>query len=365
MLGREEKRFIAGTVLIFMAGIGIFLLFFCAVRGKGFAEPVYSSLIVFSVIYWGNACWGMWQMRSVYRKIDCGEDILAEMIGETRREHPSGREDAPWECRLSGRGEAGSISRLYERIWEMSQIFRDREQQQKREQAYLRDLMSDISHQMKTPLAALQVYMDIFEKEFSREAGGSSRREKLCQMGVQAQEQMERMRWLVTGMLKLAQVESGMLRWDRKRQPVWPVLQKSADALQTLIVQKHLKIEWMVDTEAEGIFDAEWLQEAFVNIMKNACEYSPDSGTIRVQAEQVSSSVRVSVTDRGKGIPREEIPKIFNRFYRIPGGSRDGVGIGLALAKGIIEAQGGIITAYSQTGENSYTQFVMVFLSSF
>lgn len=358
MWGRELKRYLVGAAFIFMAGIGVFLLFLHVTR-KGelmqWEQFFFIFLFLFSVFYWWNTFAGMCQMRKVYHRIDRGEDILAEIVGESRRESTSKQWDQ-WEERLSARLETGSIGRLYERIWEAAQIFRDREAQQKKEQAYLRDLMNDVSHQMKTPLAALQVFMDIFEKELQG-------RERLSDMTVQAQEQIERMRWLVTGMLKLAQVESGTLRWDRRRHPILPVLQKSADAVQVLIGQKGLEIDWEVDSEANGVFDADWLQEAFVNILKNACEYSPCSGKIRIQVERIATAVMVSVTDYGQGIQQEEIPKIFNRFYRVRGGSRDGVGIGLALAKSIIEAQGGVITVYSRTGEGSYTQFVVILLS--
>lgn len=343
------------AAVIFMAGISVFLLFLLGLHKENAVWDDTFLLGLFflsAVFFWGNTGAGMWHIRRLCRQIDQGEDILAEIVGESKRESTS-EQWKQWENRLSLRSGAGSVGRLYERIWEAAQIFRDRETQQKREQAYLRDLMHDISHQMKTPLAALQVFMDIFAKELQD-------REKLSAMTVQAQDQIERMRWLVTGMLKLAQVESGALRWEKKCHPVWPVLQKSMDALQVLIGQKELEIDWEADAKVEGIFDADWMQEAFVNILKNACEYSPQSGKIRIQVGRIATVAMISVTDYGPGIRQEEIPKIFNRFYRVKGGSRDGVGIGLALAKSIIEAQGGIITVYSRTGKESYTQFVVI-----
>ena len=110
--------------------------------------------------------------------------------------------------------------------------------------------------------------------------------------------------------------------------------------------------------------DAGWMQEAYQNIIKNAIEYAPENSTIDITIEQTSLAVMITIEDHGEGIPEQELPKIFNRFYRVRkmGQNDDGVGIGLALAKSIIEAQGGILTVYSQTGQASYTRFVITFL---
>lgn len=297
------------------------------------------------------------------KQIDCAEEMLADILEQAGGKKIQKEQWAGWKKKCQEMQIQGAIGRLGERIWETAQIIKNQEGLKRKEQAYLKDLMNDISHQMKTPLASLQVFIDIFEKELQ------SQGEEKTELAKQAQKQIERMRWLVMGMLKLAQLESGILEFDRKKQSLNDTLKKSVDSLQTKLQQKDVQVvmEQVSDSEEDVLLvqDSDWLQEAYTNILKNAIEYAPVHSMVKVVIEQTSLAVTVSIEDKGEGISEKELPKIFNRFYRVhkTGQSEEGVGIGLALAKRIVESQGGVITVYSQTGAASYTRFVTTFLT--
>lgn len=297
------------------------------------------------------------------KQIDCAEEMLADILEQAGGQKIQKEQWAEWKKKCQGMQMQGAVGRLGERIWETAQIIKNQEGIKRKEQAYLKDLMSDISHQMKTPLASLQVFIDIFEQELQGMG------EEKAELAKQAQKQIERMRWLVKGMLKLAQLESGILQLDMKKQSLNDTLKKSIDSLQTKLQQKNVQVVMgqVADCEEDILLlqDSDWLQEAYTNILKNAIEYAPTHSMVKVVIEQTALAVTVSIEDRGEGISAKELPKIFNRFYCVhkTGQSESGVGIGLALAKNIVESQGGVITVYSQTGTASYTRFVTTFLT--
>lgn len=436
MRGREQERFIIGMVGSSLAVVVVFLLFFhleiqrldrqynhilqkmvtgietqisdteagsgeadveVYLKQQGYLDMKISRIsegeltgwnrlgvycvIFFCFLFFAQTLWGVWGFQRVYSQIDSGVDLLTEIIGESKREGVSARWEQ-WRSRCTGQYGPGAVGRLYEQIWETAQVVRERETDRVKEQKYLRDLMSDISHQMKTPLSSLQVFVDVFSREVARNAEATTgtvsvedreqntqldtiqQKHTLGEMVVQADRQIERMRWLVMGMLKLAQVESGVLQWDNRLQPVRFTVEKSVDALRTNLLLKQQRVEISGDRDILLEHDAGWLQEAMVNLLKNASEYAPEQGVILADIQQTALAVVLTIEDNGPGIERVDLPKIFNRFYRVRTKEHgDGVGIGLALAKSIIEAQGGTITVFSQTGEASFTRFVITFLA--
>ncbi len=305
---------------------------------------------------------GMGAIQKIYRKIGQGEHLLMEAITANQVKVWNADKWENWKVRCNKWKTEGVIGRLYDRIWEVSQIVWQREEERKQEMTYLKDMMNDISHQMKTPLSSLQVFMDIFEKFIiESDSGKNTKLDALVQQG---KIQIERMRWLVVGILKLAQIESGCLKYQIKRKPLYDTVEKSIDALQLKLTEKQQKIKWNGDKSIILPHDESWLQEAILNLLKNASEYAPRGGEIEIALEQTTLAVVLSIEDKGPGIAKEHMPKIFNRFYRVPSREKDdGVGIGLALAKSIIEKQGGLISVYSRQGDNSYTRFVITFLT--
>lgn len=322
---------------------------------------VHIAVIILSILVLGQAIWHVISKRRLLHQIDQAEELLTAIIERSAGRNATEEEWNNWKDICEKYYTQNSMGRLYGRIWEIAQIYRERESGNRREQNYLKDLMQDISHQIKTPLAALTVFIDIFTKHLDEQ------NKKELELAETAKWQIERMRWLINGMLKLAQVESGALQYEYEELPIRETIDRCISALQLKWKEKKLQIKVEENVEHEIIFrqDINWLQEAYQNLLKNSIEYAPDGSKIYILIEETSLGVTVSIQDQGEGIPEQEIPKIFNRFYRVhkDGQKADGVGIGLALSKSIIEAQGGILTAYSQTGEASYTKFVSTFLT--
>ena len=322
---------------------------------------MYIAIIILSILLFGETIWHTISKRRLLKQIDQAEELLTTIIERSAGRNATKEEWEKWKYTCEKYYAQNSIGRLYGRIWEITQIYRERESGNRREQNYLKDLMHDISHQIKTPLAALTVFIDIFTGHLDEQ------NKKERELAESAKWQIERMRWLVNGMLKLAQVESGALQYEYEELPISETIDRCISALQLKWEEKNLQIVVEKNVTHEIIVkqDINWLQEAYQNLLKNSIEYAPVGSKIHIFIEETPLGVIVSIHDQGEGIPEREIPKIFNRFYRVRknGQKADGVGIGLALAKSIIEAQGGILTAYSRTGEASYTKFVSTFLT--
>lgn len=356
----KRCRYYLGFVVAGMAA-GMYLLWgICGaaagwkmVQSAGILWPVSIAVLAMA----GAGVW--WSFRAFERQVDHGEDVLADMVECSRRESIAPEKYQQWQEKLKERMYPGSLGRLYERIWENASVLRQREQDHKRERDYQKDMMTDISHQIKTPLAALQVFLDIFQKEFA----GQEHKAALQDMMQSAMDQVERINWLVMGLLKLTQIESGVLPWNPARTDLSVLIRECAQVLAVNGSQKQIHF---VCQGADGVTllaEREWLSQAFLNLMKNAMEHAPAGTQVLVQWQETPGSVRVSVTDRGPGIAPEEMPKIFNRFYRGAGHTeQSGVGIGLALAKSIVQRHGGTLVVESSQVKPTYTKFTATFL---
>ena len=334
MIKREEALY---CLYSFIAGAVLIVLWLLIGFEAYWVLPVFLIQIIIGAA-------GIWR---VYRKASVTEQLLSAM----REDYAGWKPDKKEEALLL---KDSVFARQLEEMKEIGRILADKEDKREADMKWLKDLMSDITHQMKTPLAALEVYIDIFKKEMAKHMSESA------ELSERAQQSMEKIRWLVTGLLKIAQLESGSYVMEREAAPLKDTIEKSIHALKTILDARRLKVRISThgDEEVKLDQDKDWLQEAFQNIIKNAAEYAFEESTIDIDIKATPMAVVVEVTDQGEGIEPSELPKIFNRFYRAKRSSGErgnGVGIGLALAKQIIEAHDGVITARSKTGEGSYT----------
>ena len=208
----------------------------------------------------------------------------------------------------------------------------------KNEKDKLKELISDISHQTKTPIANLVLYGELLEGTELTEEQKSNVKAILTQT--------EKLRFLIDSLVKLSRLESGIIQLDRKKTEIFPILQNVVEQVQERAMTKGLSLI-LKETSATATIDSKWTQEAIFNIADNAVKYT-DQGSITISATEFDMFVRVDISDTGKGIPEEDQPKIFGRFYR--GSStkaEEGVGIGLHLAREIIIGQGGYIKVKS------------------
>lgn len=247
----------------------------------------------------------------------------------------------------------GDISRFYSLYTKMVTAIRHSRDKEQNEKIFLQDLIADISHQLKTPLATLTIYQDLL---YNPNVADSKKQEILKLMG----EQLSRMEWLILSLLKLARLESGAIQFSMKYQPLLPTLQTAHQNVSILLNAKHQSLILKCSENISLKHDSDWLAEALTNILKNATEYVPSGSSIELTVEHSKVMTTINIKDYGNGIDREVLPKIFKRFYRAKSDvNENSIGIGLSLSKGIIEGQGGDITVSSEVGK--YTLFTICF----
>ncbi len=236
------------------------------------------------------------------------------------------------------------LSRLEAKLEEYLSSASISAQNVKNEKDKLKELISDISHQTKTPIANLVLYGELLE--------GSELTDEQKSNVAAVRMQTEKLRFLIDSLVKLSRLESGIISLEKKQTPVYPILQNVIEQVREKAVAKGLELI-LKETPATATIDSKWTQEAIFNIADNAVKYT-DKGCITISTTEFDMFVRVDVSDTGKGIPEEDLPKIFGRFYRGSSTrSEEGVGIGLHLAREIVSGQGGYIKVSSTPGAGS------------
>ena len=213
------------------------------------------------------------------------------------------------------------------------------------EKEKVKQLIADISHQTKTPIANLMLYAQMLEeKELAQEE-----KEFVREINIQA----GKLNFLIGSLVKASRLETGMLVLHPKLGFVSPMLEEVLSQIMPRAESREQTVEF-VPEELPAYFDLKWTAEALGNIVDNAIKYTPGGGTVQLKVEKYSSFVKIDVIDNGIGIEKEEIPKIFGRFYRsLSVADQPGVGVGLFLAREIIQAQKGYVKVKSEIGKGS------------
>lgn len=221
----------------------------------------------------------------------------------------------------------------------------------KEEKTFLKNTISDISHQLKTPLSSLIIFNDLLLENQNMEL------EDRINFLEKAKTQLDRMEWLIINLLKVARIEAGAIQFKRDRVLLKDVLDIALITLSDRLENQSLEIKGNMD----GIFygDKDWTGEALINIIKNAIEHG--KGEIEVILDETPLFSTIVVRDNGEGIDKKHLPHIFERFYKVSSEVKpESIGIGLNLAKLIIESQGGTISVKSD--KNLGTEFTISFL---
>lgn len=248
----------------------------------------------------------------------------------------------------------GDFAKLAVSFNSMRGIIRNNIKELKKEKEFLVDILSDISHQLKTPLSSMIVYNDIMlNKELSKEQTKT--------FLISNQNQLQRMKWLIKSMLKLAKLDAKAIELSKEEQSLNETVQESIEALESKAYEGGVKINLIEKDEVVFDHDRLWLEEALINIIKNGIEHTQAGGEISVEVFQNPVYRRVVIKDNGEGINEEDLPNIFKRFYKAKSSKKtDSIGIGLALAKAIIELNGGVVECESRLGAG--TTFIITFL---
>lgn len=210
-----------------------------------------------------------------------------------------------------------------------------------RERDALADALADISHQIRTPLTSL-----VLELELARtRAPTPELRERLRK----SESSLEQIQWLVSSLLKLARLDSGSVELSRQNVSVASLVAAAFDPLAVPFDLKGVSFASIVEPSVAFEGDPSWTREALTNILKNCLEHTPRGGSVRVTASEDTLACRIRIEDTGPGIADEDLPHIFERFYRGRTEQNEaepqGFGIGLSLARALIRGQGGQICA--------------------
>ena len=231
----------------------------------------------------------------------------------------------------------GELSILESEVKKMTIRLKESNHLLQSEKAGLSRAMEDIFHQIRTPLTALNLEAALLaEEDLSYE-----RRIRLTR---EVRRQLQRVEWLVEALLKMSRIDAGTVEFSQDTVSVRELVEKAAEPLSIPIELRDQKLEIAVENETYT-GDLAWSAEAMSNVLKNCMEHTPAGGTVSVEAGETALYTQITVQDNGPGFAREDIPHLFERFYKGKNAGADSIGIGLALARMIIAEQGGTIMA--------------------
>lgn len=237
--------------------------------------------------------------------------------------------------------QAGDLYSLFHAINEMATILSAHAENQRQTKEFLQDIISDVSHQIKTPLSALKMYHEIIESHKDDASAVSSFTEK-------SQREIKRMEDVIYTLLKLARLDAGIIQMEKAPENLSVLMQDVLERFETWAEREHKTITLSGKEDVVLSCDALWVSEAIGNIVKNALEHTENGGHIGVKWSQSPLMTQIEISDDGKGIHPEDLYNIFKRFYRSRFSSDvHGIGLGLPLAKSIVEAHGGTISVTS------------------
>lgn len=260
-----------------------------------------------------------------------------------------GNLDARIECDYEG-----ELYRLFHAVNSLAAVLNAHADNELREKEFLKNTISDISHQLKTPLAALNIYNGLLQEE---DIEASSVKEFA---GLSEQE-LDRIETLVQSLLKITKLDAGSVILEKATENVADMLRDVELHFAYRAKQEQKELILSGSEEVSLFCDRDWLTEAIDNIVKNALDHTESGDTVHITWKALPNAVQIAVKDNGCGIHPEDLHHIFKRFYRSRfSQDKQGIGLGLPLAKTIVEAHSGTIEVDSELGKG--TTFTMNFL---
>ena len=249
----------------------------------------------------------------------------------------------------------GNIYQLLASVDQLATMLQAKNDTEQKTKEFLKNTISDISHQLKTPLSALMMYQEIIENE-------PDNPETVKEFSFKIGTALKRIEQLIQSMLKITRIDAGSIYFEKSNYSISNILNHAISELTTRA--NNEKKEIVIDGDLEQMLycDIEWTGEAIGNIVKNALDHTDAGGKITISWERTPAMIRIFITDNGHGIVQEDIHHIFKRFYRSKNTSdSQGIGLGLPLAKAIVEGQGGILSVQSERLQG--TTFTLSFLT--
>jgi signal transduction histidine kinase len=262
----------------------------------------------------------------------------------------SGDEDARIAC-----DEEGELYRLFHEINSLAAILNAQVQKEGQSREFLKNTISDISHQLKTPLAALNIYNGIMQTE--AETGGLATIREFAGL---SEQELDRIETLVQNLLKITKFDAGTMVVEKRQENISEIMAEVEKHFAHRARQEEKQVVLSGSDAVSFSCDRSWILEALDNLVKNALDHTESGDSIWMTWEKSPSAVRMTVKDSGNGIHPEDLHHIFKRFYRSRySQDTQGIGLGLPLVKAVAEAHGGSVSVDSRLGEGA--AFVLLF----
>lgn len=278
------------------------------------------------------------------------QNRIMEDAVEQITEYLSGNREARIIC-----DEEGELYRLFHEVNSLVAILNANAEDERRSKQFLKNTISDISHQLKTPLAALNIYNGLLH-------GETEELPELQEFTTLSEKELDRIETLVQNLLKITKLDAGSIVFEKTSENVADICGEVELHFIYRAKQEQKELVLSGDDHISLFCDHDWMIEAIENIVKNAFDHTEQGNFIRIEWKQFASMVQIIIKDNGNGIHPEDLHHIFKRFYRSRfSKDKQGIGLGLPLAKMIIEAHRGTIEVDSELGIG--TTFTLNFLN--
>lgn len=337
ILTNKRIKALFGVVLVCMLVFVLISAFLLMCRAEN------AGILIFIVALSGFAAIVMALCGYFHR-----QNTIIEKAETKITEYIAGNLTARIEC-----DEEGELYKLFHKVNSLASILNAHAEKEAAAKEFLKNTISDISHQLKTPLAAMNIYNGIMQNE-----ADSPEMQEFTSL---TEQELDRIETLVQNLLKITKLDAGTIRLDKKIENVSEMMEETKKRFGFRAKQEGKQIAVAGDDTVTLLCDKDWLMNAIDNIVKNALDHTAEGGKIEIAYRQLPSAVSLIIKDNGSGIHPEDLHHIFKRFYRSRF-SKDtqGIGLGLALAKTIIEEHNGSIEVDSEPGKG--TAFIINFL---
>ena len=243
-------------------------------------------------------------------------------------------------------------ARLQHQLLKLRNILTAQNQMLAQEKEQIKTLISDISHQIKTPIAAANTFAELLS---DGELSAEERTEYITTL----QMSLGKLTFLTNSLVKMSRLESDIISLKPEKNSLNEIVLQAVKTVYAKAKEKGILITFECDQAFEAVLDFNWTAEAISNVIDNAVKYTPQGGFVRLQITEYPSFLRLDISDSGVGIPEEEQAKIFGRFYRGKQSvGTDGVGIGLYLTREIINKQNGYMKVSSDENGSTFSMFL-------
>lgn len=246
------------------------------------------------------------------------------------------------------------LSNLKNELYKITIMLKEESEISRQDKEKIKMSVEDISHQLKTPLTSIMIMLDNLKDNPNMD---EDTKQKFI---FEISKQVDWINWLVISILKLSRLEADVVKFSNNKINVKKFIDEIIGNLEIQIEIKNQKISIEGDEDASFIGDYKWQQEAITNIIKNAIEHNKENGKITIKYEENVLFTKITIIDEGQGIAKEDLKHIFERFYKAQNSSDNSVGIGLSLAKNIIEKNNGMINCKSEIGNG--TEFIVKYM---